>query len=49
MKQLQNQIGDFPSAPYPNPEVREAMSLGIFFTIELAEKENADLLIANRS
>lgn len=34
--------GDFPSAPYPNPEVREAMSLGI----ELAEKENADLLIA---
>ncbi|HHT24913.1 MAG TPA: phospho-sugar mutase [Clostridiaceae bacterium] len=34
--------GDFPSAPYPNPEERAAMTLGI----ELAEKENADLLIA---
>ncbi len=34
--------GDFPTAPYPNPEERAAMSMGI----ELAEKEKADLLIA---
>lgn len=34
--------GDFPTAPYPNPEAREAMELGI----QLAEKEHADLLIA---
>lgn len=34
--------GDFPTAPYPNPEDRAAMALGI----ELAEQKNADLLIA---
>lgn len=34
--------GDFPTAPYPNPEFREAMEKGI----ELAEKVKADLLIA---
>lgn len=34
--------GDFPTAPYPNPEERAAMQLGI----DLAEKEQADLLIA---
>ncbi len=34
--------GDFPTAPYPNPEERAAMQMGI----DLAEKENADLLIA---
>lgn len=34
--------GDFPTAPYPNPEFREALQMGI----ELAEKEKADLLIA---
>ncbi|HHU52561.1 MAG TPA: phospho-sugar mutase [Clostridiaceae bacterium] len=34
--------GDFPTAPYPNPEERTALTLGI----ELAQKENADLLIA---
>ncbi len=34
--------GDFPTAPYPNPEERAALTLGI----ELAEKEHADLLIA---
>lgn len=34
--------GDFPTAPYPNPEYREALELGI----RLAEKRHADLLIA---
>ena len=34
--------GDFPTAPYPNPEERDAMKLGI----ELAEEKEADLLIA---
>lgn len=33
---------EFPTAPYPNPEEREAMQMGI----DLAEKEQADLLIA---
>ena len=34
--------GDFPTCPYPNPEIREAMKLGI----EYAERERADLLLA---
>ncbi len=34
--------GDFPTAPYPNPEERAALTLGI----ELAEEKHADLLIA---
>ncbi|MDO5738273.1 MAG: phospho-sugar mutase [Eubacteriales bacterium] len=34
--------GNFPTAPYPNPEVREALALGI----ELAEERGADLLLA---
>jgi len=34
--------GDFPTCPYPNPEIREAMELGI----RLARKKEADLLIA---
>lgn len=34
--------GKFPTCPYPNPEIREAMSLGI----EYARKRNADLLLA---
>lgn len=34
--------GNFPSCPYPNPEVREAMELGLQYCIE----SNADLLIA---
>lgn len=34
--------GDFPTAPYPNPEAREALELGI----QLAEEKKADLLIA---
>lgn len=34
--------GNFPTCPYPNPEIKEAMQLGI----EYAEKHNADLLLA---
>lgn len=34
--------GHFPTCPYPNPEIKEAMMLGI----EYARKSNADLLLA---
>lgn len=34
--------GNFPTCPYPNPEIREAMALGI----EYAERQQADLLLA---
>lgn len=34
--------GNFPTCPYPNPEVKEAMDLGI----EYAKKCNADLVLA---
>lgn len=34
--------GNFPTCPYPNPEVKEAMKLGM----EYAAKHNADLLLA---
>lgn len=34
--------GRFPTCPYPNPEIQEAMSLGI----EYAKKYHADLLLA---
>ncbi|MCQ2454335.1 MAG: phospho-sugar mutase [Clostridia bacterium] len=34
--------GNFPTCPYPNPEIREAMQLGM----EYAAKNNADLLLA---
>lgn len=34
--------GRFPTCPYPNPEIKEAMSLGM----EYAKKCNADLLLA---
>ena len=34
--------GNFPTCPYPNPEIREAMALGM----EYAAKYNADLLLA---
>ena len=34
--------GNFPTCPYPNPEIREAMELGISY----AKKNNADLFIA---
>lgn len=34
--------GNFPTCPYPNPEIREAMELGI----EYCKKTDADLLLA---
>ena len=34
--------GNFPTCPYPNPEIREAMELGLAY----AKRENADLLLA---
>lgn len=34
--------GNFPTCPYPNPEIKEAMALGM----EYAVKHNADLLLA---
>ena len=34
--------GDFPTCPYPNPEIREAMALGL----EYCERLGADLLLA---
>lgn len=34
--------GNFPTCPYPNPEIKEAMNLGM----EYAAKLNADLLLA---
>lgn len=38
----ENPDGNFPTCPYPNPEIKEAMSLGM----EYAKKCNADLLLA---
>ena len=34
--------GNFPTCPYPNPEIKEAMALGL----EQAKREKADILIA---
>lgn len=34
--------GRFPTCPYPNPEIREAMELGL----QVAARQNADLLLA---
>jgi len=34
--------GNFPTCPYPNPEIKEAMAMGIKY----AKKNNAELLIA---
>ena len=42
VKEQENPDGNFPTCPYPNPEIREAMMLGI----EYARKNNADLLLA---
>ncbi len=42
VKEQEEPDGNFPTCPYPNPEIREAMSLGI----EYAEKYHADLLLA---
>ena len=42
VKEQEMPDGNFTTCPYPNPEIREALLLGI----ETAMKENADLLIA---
>ena len=42
VKEQEMPDGHFPTCPYPNPEIREAMALGI----EYAEKTGADLLLA---
>lgn len=38
----ENPDGNFTTCPYPNPEIREALDLGL----ELCKKEKADLLLA---
>lgn len=42
VKEQEQPDGNFPTCPYPNPEIKEAMSLGM----EYARKQNADLLLA---
>lgn len=42
VEEQKNPDGKFPTCPYPNPEIKEAMALGM----EYAKKNNADLLLA---
>ena len=42
VKEQEEPDGNFTTCPFPNPEIKEAMSLGI----EYAQKYNADLLLA---
>ena len=42
VKEQERPDGNFPTCPYPNPEIKEAMALGM----EYAKKNNADLLLA---
>ncbi|KRL07475.1 phospho-sugar mutase [Liquorilactobacillus hordei] len=42
VEEQENPDGNFPTCPYPNPEIREAMALGI----QYAQRKNADLLLA---
>lgn len=42
VKEQERPDGKFPTCPYPNPEIKEAMRLGM----EYARKYNADLLLA---
>ena len=42
VKEQEQPDGNFPTCPYPNPEMKEAMSLGV----EYAKTHNADLLLA---
>lgn len=42
VKEQEQPDGNFPTCPYPNPEIREAMALGM----EYARKNQADLLLA---
>ena len=42
VKEQEQPDGNFPTCPYPNPEIKEAMALGM----ECAQRYNADLLLA---
>ena len=42
VEEQRNPDGNFPTCPYPNPEIREAMELGL----EYCQRVNADLLLA---
>ncbi len=42
VKEQRNPDGNFPTCPYPNPEIREAMELGL----EYCKRTGADLLLA---
>ena len=42
VKEQEQPDGNFPTCPYPNPEIQEAMELGL----QYARKYNADLLLA---
>ena len=42
VKEQEQPDGNFPTCPYPNPEIREAMALGM----DYARRCNADLLLA---
>ncbi len=42
VKEQEEPDGNFPTCPYPNPEIKEAMELGLKY----CEKLNADLLLA---
>lgn len=42
VKEQEQPDGHFPTCPYPNPEIKEAMALGM----EYAQRCNADLLLA---
>lgn len=42
VKEQEKPDGTFPTCPFPNPEVRDAMELGVTY----AQKYNADLLLA---
>lgn len=42
VKEQEEPDGNFPKCPYPNPEIRDAMSLGIKYS----ERYNADLFLA---
>lgn len=42
VKEQEQPDGNFPTCPYPNPEIKEAMALGMKY----AKKSNADVLLA---
>lgn len=42
VKEQEQPDGNFPTCPYPNPEIKEAMALGM----QYAKEKNADLLLA---